>query len=153
MSTGTIDTSHKTLEFPYQQIFSNYGFSIEMNQKLNGLGFAFQPGDSTFLEIESGFLEANKVNQGADWLSGIADGDEITQNLSFYNWIASGGEVTDATYLWGSTTTIVTGINRDAGETWESLLGGTWAPYRFTRNSSSSLYETGPATGENNAKR
>jgi hypothetical protein len=154
LSTGQMDTSHKTLESVYEQIFSNYGFSIDMHQKLNGLGQPFQVGDSTSIgKVEAGFLEANKVNQGDNWLGGVVDVDGpktgAAPPATYYDWIASGAEVTDYSYSWGSQpTTPVVGPFKDADEIWENLMGRTWAPYRFTRASGTQInYSTSPAFG------
>jgi hypothetical protein len=145
LGTGKIDTSHKTLEFPYEQVFTDYGFYINMFQNSNAYGYAFQPGDSISTgKIESGFIQANQVNQGANWLSGVADRDGTTAPTTLYDWIASGTASTDLTYYWGSTTSASTGIHKDDDQTWESLLGGTWAPYRFTRGSNA-VYTSSPA--------
>jgi hypothetical protein len=149
LNTGRVDSSHKTLEAPYEQIFTNYGFYINMFQTLNALGYPKQPGDSIPGQIDGGFIEANKVNKGTNWLSGVADVDPVAAPVgteALYDWIASGvaDAGTDYSYLWGSTTSAAISPNKDLDEVWESLLGGTWAPYRFTR-SSNSIYVSSPA--------
>jgi len=149
LNTQAIDSSHKTLESPYEQIFTNYGFYVNMFQKLNGLGYPIQPGDSASGKIQSGFLEASKINKGSNWLSGVADVDDphasLTAPDSYFDWIASGTIASsDNKYSWGSDTVSNAGTYLDEDQTWESLIGGTWAPFRFTRQSKSAAVQTSP---------
>jgi hypothetical protein len=150
VATGIADSSHRTMETPYQQIFTNYGFYVDMSQALNGLGYGLQPGDSVGIGLnEPGLLEASKVNQGSDWLGGLPDNDVAdatapTVPASYYDWIASGPETADYNYYWGSDSA-KTGSDKDEEQVWETVLGGTWTPYRFARNSASSAFANAPA--------
>src|SRR6185436_4885698 len=67
------------------------------------------------------------------WLGGLADRDN-----SKYNWIASGKDGSDYAY--------VNGGEVDGTQIWEKLLGGTWAPYKFTSRDST---VNGPAFDNN----
>jgi hypothetical protein len=148
LNSGKIDSSQKTLASAYEQIFTNYGFYINMFQNLNGLGNNFQPGDSvTGGKITSGYVTSGKASQGSNWLGGVADLDATTVPGSYYNWIASGTTSTaepNNNYSWGSTTTTANGPYQDDESVWETVVNGTWAPFRFVRANNQATYQTSP---------
>jgi hypothetical protein len=146
LGSNKADTSHKTLGASYQQIFSDYGFYVNMFQTLNGIGTGMQPGDSAMGAIDAGYEESGKVNQGSNWLGGVKDKDGTTVPTSYYDWIAAGNASTDNKYNWGTSTTQSTGNYQDDNAIWEGILGGTWAPMRFARlSNTTSFNETSPA--------
>jgi hypothetical protein len=112
-STSSVaDTSEKTLEFPYDQLFPKYGFYVSMNQ-------VDAPGD--YQAGGNGFIEATKeyTNNDKRWLTGVVDLDNVPQ----LNWIRSGTATSPADYK-----------NVDDQEFYENALGGTWAPFRLCAN-------------------
>jgi hypothetical protein len=130
LTSGKIDTSLKSMSLdkrtdpnkygtrPYDQLFPDYGLSINMTQTLN-------PGQDP--TGGAGFAEGNIVfdNPLDRWLSGVADVDN-----SPYDWIASGKSTTgykDYAYTTGPTAV----GELDGSQTWEKVIGGTWAPYKF----------------------
>mgnify|MGYP000848337535 CR=1 FL=1 len=110
-TTGETAFAQRAIDMPYERLFPEYGISVTIGQayfrntytKPLGLG-----------SIE--FADPSKA-----WLTGIPDAD----GLSVFNWIRSGnfvdGENTPAQY------SDRTGI--DDEQTYEKLLGGTWAPW------------------------
>ena len=114
MNTGQTDNSIKTLEFPYDQLFENYGFYVSINQvKAPG---EYPAGGNGFIEASVTYSDPN-----SRWLGGVPDIDGDEQ----LNWIRSGS--CDATPCpdWD-------GI--DDPEVYERILGGTWAPFRVVNN-------------------
>lgn len=123
VQSGKIDTALKSLEFPYDQLFPDYGFSISMNQVKN-TGEVVTDGN--------GFIEITRVysNPNNRWLSGI--GDENT--FEPLNWIVSGKDPA-ADYL-----------DVDPSDFYSKALGGTWAPFRLTNASTSTTNSVGKVT-------
>jgi len=117
--TGKTDTSIKSFEFPYDQLFSDYGFSISVNQvkapgeqEANGHG------------LIEGTIEFSDPN--SRWLSGVPDVD----NFPALNWIRSGKtENIDFRYPGQAEGEFI-----DGNQYFEKILGGTWAPYRLASN-------------------
>jgi len=121
LSTGQKDTSVKTIFAPYDQLFPNYGFFINMAQTL-------QPGqDPVTASVRAGFIEATQTfdNLRHPWLSGVPDIDGTN-----YDWIASN----DPNYIYNEFVDTTGKKTLDAPLLWQKLLGGTWAPYKFTRD-------------------
>jgi hypothetical protein len=131
LTTGKLDVSLKSISLatdpegkrstrPYDQLFPNYGLSVNMTQ-------TFNPGDDP--TGGAGYIESNIVydNPLSQWLTGVADIDN-----SPLDWIASGktedGTYSDYTYIDGFD---ATQGDLDGTQTWEKVLGGTWAPYKF----------------------
>ncbi|MBK6838037.1 MAG: hypothetical protein IPG90_06960 [Bacteroidetes bacterium] len=117
VNTGQIDNSVKTLEFPYDQLFENYGFYVSINQvKSPG---EYPAGGNGFIEASVTYADAN-----SRWFSGVPDIDGIEK----LNWIRSGS--CDA-----SPCPDFDGI--DDPEVYEKILGGSWAPFKVVNRESS----------------
>ncbi len=110
-------TSDNNISSSFEQIFIDLGLSVTIVQ-------GQKPGDQT--HPTNGFLYAEVVydDPNHQWLSGVADID----GPNVYNWIRSGtledpnaAEYND--YL-----------GLDAGQYYEKIIGGTWAPYRLVSN-------------------
>ncbi|MFZ7114666.1 MAG: hypothetical protein ACO1G9_04725 [Bacteroidota bacterium] len=112
VQSGEETVSLKSLEFPYDQLFPNQGFSISMSQVKN-TGEAKNDGN--------GFVEATLVyaNPNNRWLSGIQD----VNNFEPFNWIMAGKDV-DPDYL----------PEIDPNEFYSKSLGGSWAPFRLVNS-------------------
>ena len=120
LTTGTSVTSEKTIENPYDQLFSDYGFYVSINQVKN-TGEAVNEGNG-FIE---GVLEyANTSNR---WFNGIPDLDNFN-NTTQLDWIIAGKNAT-APYLVGTE-------SLDPNNFYGKILTGTWAPFRLVNNSS-----------------
>lgn len=121
VATGEQIASLKSLEFPYDQLFPKYGFSISMNQVKN-TGEVVSDGN--------GYIEATRVysNPNNRWLSGMQD----LNSFEPLNWIMSGKDV-DPDYL-----------NLDPNENYSKSLGSSWAPFRLT-NSKTATDRVSPA--------
>lgn len=111
--TGETDSSEKTLEFPYDQLFPKYGFSISATQV---------PGPGDYQAGGNGFAEGNRIfgDNNKRWLTAIADQD----NIGSFNWILSGTNTSTSPSDWQ---------NIDNSEFYEKVIGGTYAPYRLVR--------------------
>ena len=115
MSTGRVDYSEKTLEFPYDQLFPDYGFYVNMNQIVN-------TGEST--TQGNGFIKATReyADPNSRWLSGIPD---IDNGFPTYDWILSGSVAPNDKGV-------------DDSKFYSKVLGGTWAPFRLVNQDGSS---------------
>ncbi|MFM8432397.1 MAG: hypothetical protein ACKOA1_06350, partial [Bacteroidota bacterium] len=106
---NVLDSAEKSLQFPYDQLFPNYGFYISMNQ----VGVIGKDA------VGNGFVEATKeyTNANFQWLTGITDDDADFK----FNWIRSGPKTPDYPLL-------------DDGQVYEKVLSGTWAPFALCAN-------------------
>ncbi len=112
-TSGQIDTSLKTLASPFDQLFPEFGFSINMAQTL-------QPGaDATG---GAGFIESTISYEipTQRWWGGIYD-DDTDPGL---DWIKSGKESTDYAFT--------TNGSKDGQQVYEKIVGGSWTPFKFT---------------------
>ncbi len=110
MNSGVATTSEKTLEFPYDQLFPNYGFYVSMNQ-VSGPG-EYQAGGNGFIEATKEYSDNN-----AQWFTGIPDLDNFPQ----FNWIRAGTATSpDPDY-----------VGVDNSQFYEKVLGGTWSPFKL----------------------
>ncbi len=106
----------------YTQDIPQWGMKIRTNPTDN-------PGTSSY--ANNGFLEATMTfaNPSINWLSGISDNNSINNQ----NWIHQGLNISDFSML-------------DSNAVYESVLNGTWAPYRLCRFTPTDLsYKGGPA--------
>jgi len=131
LTTGVEDISLKSISIdqktnpdkyttrPYDQLFPNYGLSINMTQ-------TFSPGEDA--TGGGGFVDATMVfdNPLDRWMTGVQDIDNNP-----LDWIAS-GKSSDAAYKDYNYFAGPTGTGeQDGSQTWEKLIGGTWTPYKF----------------------
>jgi len=114
LSTGLTDTSIKSFEFPYDQLFANNGFSISANQ-------VKAPGEQT--ADGNGMIEGTIEFEDPSlrWLTGVPDVD----NYPPLNWIRS-GKSEGIDMIPPSSSDFF-----DGNQYFEKILGGTWAPYRL----------------------
>ncbi len=127
-TTGQVDTSEKTIELPYDELFSEYGFYINLNQ-------VKKPGE--YPSGGNGAIEGTieYANQNSQWLTFIPDVDNFAQ----FNWILSGNN-TDATIYESPD---FAGL--DGSQFYEKILGGTWAPFRLVSRNSNNVDYVAPA--------
>lgn len=121
--------SDHSIESKFEQIFIDLGISVALAQSK-------YPGDQT--HPTNGFLQADIIYEDPThmWLGGIPDID----GPSVYNWIRSGTTDSDDNE---QDDFMIDGAFGDAGQYYEKLLGGTWAPYRLT-----SFAENNPGNGD-----
>ena len=121
--SGKITNSDKTIEFENEQLFLDEGLSITVTQ-------VDSPGVNK--EFGNGSLEASVEydDPTKPWLSGFPDGN--SQNDQ--NWIRAGETYFDDASAYNDffDGTGSDKIFLDPREDFESLLGGTWAPYALT---------------------
>lgn len=130
-AAGTTDTSLKSILNPYDQLFPNYGFAINMAQTPEN---AYQPGDDA--TGGAGFISSSITYESPTqrWWGGVNDFDADPG----LNWIRSGKETsTDYKFNNGEF---------DGQQVYEKIVGGSWAPYRFT---SYDFANNGPANNSN----
>ncbi len=112
ISSGRIDSSERTIEAPYDQLFPDYGFYINLNQvKMPG---EYPSGGNGAIE---GTITFN--NNSNDWLDFIGDRDDFQG----FNWILSGNSTDPTKYA------LIDFKDLDGSQFYEKILGGTWAPY------------------------
>jgi len=120
--SNDVISSTQTIDIENEQIFIDEGLSITIKQ-------VAKPGVNNLLG--SGFISATVeyADSTKQWLGGLMD----TEDEGDQNWIKSG----DANFAVGVTPnpysdyTDSQGNPIDPNQDFESLLGGTWSPYRF----------------------
>ena len=114
-----------------QQLFSEYGFAVEVNQE--------NPPAWDYVSNSANFDESNRLisssiefeNEYNPWLGGVRDVDEEDGETSVTN-----------TYLWGrnwihagsyisAANAVFNDIDGDPDGVFEDVVNGTWAPFRL----------------------
>ena len=139
LTTSESFVADANISFGNQQLFSNFGFSVEIEQK-NPADWDYQSNTASYEDnnglISSSIEFANEYNP---WLTGVRDVDEEDGETSLTN-----------TYLWGRNwihagsfssagTNVFNDIEGDPDGVFEDVVNGTWAPYRLV-----SYYKDGP---------
>ncbi|TAH37953.1 MAG: hypothetical protein EYC69_14870 [Bacteroidetes bacterium] len=120
--TNRVDTGEKSFEFPYDQLFPDYGFYISTNQ-------VKRPGED--VAGGQGFIEGTIQFDNPDlrWLTGVPDRDDVP----FINWIRS-GKTEQVDFKYPPTPSNPDGSFVDGSQNFEKIIGGTWAPFRLVSN-------------------
>ncbi len=133
--TGETVNSETATRFENEQIITNWGLSININDvdEIEDLS-----------EDGYGFIKANigLTDNSKPWLTFIPDYDLSTEGSHHYfDWILSGNTIG---HDWTTKGTHVTKGSKDPlldpNEVWESVLGGTWAPFKLTAYFASTEY-------------
>jgi hypothetical protein len=127
-ANGEVIHSENTIRLKNERVIPEYGISITIKQTAN-------PGTDD--AINNGFIEATKEYASPQnrWLSGISDGEGKFPGSGYFNWIRAGSSFdpnpdnqTDYDdYYYPSDST-----SYDAGEVYEGVLDGTFAPAALT---------------------
>ncbi len=148
-----VDSSDASIELGDEQLFLEEGFSIQIIQN-NGSG--------DIENITNGFISAKILyaDSSRKWLNGWPDIDGASdidfETPSAFNWIRSGTIDDESSPFHNDYDPAPDGTVQnpnpdltwyDPDETYEKLLGGTWAPYRLASN-----YDNGPAAQPSRAK-
>ncbi|MBH83690.1 MAG: hypothetical protein CMP70_03325 [Flavobacteriales bacterium] len=131
LNTNQSIVSDATIDGGNQQLFSEFGFAIEVNQE--------NPPAWNYLDNSANYDESNRLisssiefeNEYNPWLGGVRDVDEEDGEISVSN-----------TYLWGrnwihagsytsAANTVFNDIDGDPDGVYEDVVNGTWAPYRL----------------------
>ncbi len=132
--SGTMDPIHSdtTINLRYEQVIPDLGISINWEQ-------VAEPGDS--LANNNGLIgsQISYADSSNQWLSGISD---ISTPGSVFNWIRSGTYKDDENTAFNDWD-MSADDPWDAGEYYEKVLSGTWAPYGMVAHMDQSNY--GPA--------
>lgn len=122
--------STRTIELQNEQLIPQWGLSVTITQ------VDYQTGDFTH------FLGSSREFSGTDWYAGIPD----AEGNSVLNWIRSGA-ATDTNVAYPD-------YNKDLGQEYERVLGGTWAPWVLVgrANNQPGSNVTGVRTGQGAAK-
>ncbi len=126
--------SDTTINLRYEQVISDLGISINWEQ-------VAEPGDS--LADNNGLLgsQISYPDSSNQWLSGISD---LSTPGSAFNWIRSGTYKDDQNVAFNDWNMSPDPADPwDAGEYYEKVISGTWAPYGMVAHSEQSDY--GPA--------
>ena len=118
-TSGDSISSEQTISVKNEQIIPEWGLSVMVQDAMN-------PGDEGTISTSSnGFLSATEIKDNTtSWLNYYKDNDDFFDagaNGVFAdpgNWIRSGNDPIDH-------------ANIDAGQTYENILAGSWAPYRL----------------------
>ncbi len=147
LTTGEIAYSDTTISYANEQVFTNWGLSVQVQQSI-------LPGDAeSQVDNSSGYLTAEIVfaNPNNKWLSGVID--EQYQNYVPFNWIRSGslgkpdynqGELHDFAKSVGTVKAPI-----DPRKNFSTILESKWAPYalaaRWRTTNTAKLPSFGPA--------
>jgi hypothetical protein len=109
--------SHRAIDYRYEQLFPNYGFSITIGQT----PYTLPPGQTSQVylftpPIGRGLMTFSDPARG--WLTGIPD----TEGDNPQNWIRSGQYDSDESIYDDR-------LGKDDEQVYENILGGTWAPW------------------------
>ena len=139
LNTNESYVSDATIGDGNQQLFSEFGFSIEVNQE--------NPPAWDYLSNSANYDESNRLISSSiefsdeynPWLGGVRDVDEEDGEVSVSNtylwarnWIRAGSYSTAAN-------TVFNDIDGDPDGVFEDVVNGTWGPYRLV-----SPYNDGP---------
>ena len=131
LNTNNSYVADATIGVGNQQLFNEFGFSIEVNQE-NPPSWDYYTDEANFDEsnrlISSSIEFADEYNP---WLGGVRDVDEEDGEVSVNN-----------TYLWGrnwiragtysaAANTVFNDIDGDPDGVFEDVVNGTWAPFRL----------------------
>ncbi len=126
LSTGNQITSDQTIAVDNEQLIPEWGISVQMSQYKYTQPFSAS-------EIYTDFLEGTieYADSSQQWLGGVEDQDGITDA----NWIRSGTafEACDATLDFCTEDPCAYNdyVGVDDEESYESILNGTFSPYRL----------------------
>jgi len=132
-TTGNIYYSEKNIRIANEQLFTDLGFSITINQVYN-TGDVTNSINNGFLESTISFADSSKI-----WLTGLADMD----GSGFQNWIRSGTSNDNTNPINSDYDASTASVWVDPNENYEKIIGGTWAPYRLCARISSNGSELG----------
>jgi hypothetical protein len=143
-----------TIEKPYEQLFPEWGISVDISQTL-------LPGDKDNLGDQSnGFITSsiewsNPVQQ---WLSPVIDEDPIYSNIQYaaglnlgpqFNWIRSGNGGTPEFNNPETNDMAIAKVPLDPRKNFAKIIDATWSPYalasRWRTKSTTKLPTFGPA--------
>jgi hypothetical protein len=118
-ASAVLDRSVYTIDNKVSQLYEPGKISID-GSKINGQ----EPGNEG--AVNNGFMEATMTfsDPSRSWLTGVQDVDAATKTSQ--NWILS-----------GSTNLVdfqIAGVYQDPDGAYETVLGGTWAPYFLVSN-------------------
>lgn len=121
LNTGVVETSVKSIDAPFDQLFTEYGFFISMNN-------VPLPGED--VQGGNGLIEGTMTFADPDrrWLTGVSDIDN-----SPLNWILSGNSQPNSAAQSAGDWSASPGAT-DPTQVYEKILNGTWAPYALTGN-------------------
>lgn len=123
--SDTLKTSDFPLSFLGEQVIEDLGVSITiLNQE--------EPGFDTSNLRNNGFIGAEIIynDPRRDWLGGLVDTDEDVYPAADANWIRAGA--VDVQGAAPADRFNDFGDNIDLDGVYETILGGTWAPFAFT---------------------
>lgn len=149
LTTGEVIKSDTTINYANEQVFSQWGISVQLRQSI-------LPGNTESQEDESnGFISATiKFSDNKDqWLSGVVDEQSPYNSAPFYqasfNWIRSGG-AGRPDFANGQTSDFAFNkVPIDPRKNFSSIIESKWAPYalasRWRPTSAAQLPSFGPA--------
>lgn len=149
LTTGEIKTSDTTLAYANEQIFTEWGLSVQMNQSI-------LPGNSESQVDESnGYLSSSIVfsNPTDEWLSGVQDEQSPFGSIPFYqtsfNWIRSGSNGKPNFENAELHDFAISKVPIDPRKNFSNIIESRWAPYalasRWRTLSTTKLPTFGPA--------
>jgi hypothetical protein len=149
LTTGEVKASDTTLSYSNEQIFEDWGLSVQMSQSII-------PGNSESQTDESnGYISSSIVfsNPREDWLSGVQDEQSPFGSAPFYqasfNWIRAGSNGRPDFENAESHDFAVNKVPIDPRKNFSNIIESRWAPYalasRWRTNLPTKLPTFGPA--------
>ncbi len=127
-STGEVRYSETDMQLANEQIFDDWGFSVNVRQ-IAYAGTKFSTGSGSFVNMaeKNGFIGSEvKFDVTKIWYGGVPDQDGDNE----MNWIRSGTYKSSASASWSDYDMASSNpVDKDAD--YEKVVDGTWAPYRL----------------------
>lgn len=132
LTTGETKAAERTIDNQYEQLFPQWGLSININQSIS-------PGDANSLvDLSNGYISSSMVfadDKSKPWLIGVSDEDanyapyNITNQL---NWIRAGLAGKDLSPPFSNAQTSDFGTTSgalDPRKNYGKMINATWSPY------------------------
>jgi len=131
---GQVKRGISTITKPYEQLFPEWGISVDITQTI-------LPGNAAGLEDQSnGYITSSVTwsNEAQRWLSNIVDEDPIYSNNNYalgltlapqFNWIRSGNSGTPDFINPEINDFAIGKVALDPRKAYSKIIGGTWSPY------------------------
>lgn len=147
LTTGEVKASDTTLSYANEQIFEDWGLSVQMSQSI-------LPGNSESQTDESnGFISSSIVfsNPTDEWLSGIQDEQSPYGTIPFYqaafNWIRAGSNGRPDFENAESHDFAISKVPLDPRKNFSNIIESRWAPYALASRWRTSLATKLPTFG------
>lgn len=149
LATGETIDSDTAINYSNEQVFSNWGISVQLSQSI-------MPGESeSEVDESNGYISSSITfaNPADEWLSGVVDEQQPYNTYPFYktsfNWILSGGAGRPDFSNPENSDFAINKIPMDPLKKFSNIIESKWAPYalasRWRTTNTAKLPSFGPA--------